>query len=176
MTFSTLSGPLRVGPIKEGASRNTGLCVLAQQYDSGTITGTSGTIIRATPFIIPRGAYIIDIVVDALQLMNGSSTVSFYAGTTLNGSDLLGLTNTLTNSGIQTDVSSASTNNYGTISTILGNPNLNAAAKRTAALNADATIHTTLQIGGATATQGRINMTLLYVQRAENGAQYPASA
>jgi hypothetical protein len=176
MTFSTLSGPLRVGPIKEGASRNTGLCVLAQQYDSGIITGTSGTVIRATPFIIPRGAYIIDIVVDALQLMNGISTVLFYVGTTLGGSDLLTANNTLTSSGIQTDVSGATTNNYGTVSTILNNAGTTTAAKRTAALNADATIHTTLQIGGTTATQGRISMTLLYVQRAENGSQYPASA
>jgi len=176
MTFSTVSGPLRVGPVKEGVGRNTGLCVLAQQYDTGVITGTSGTIIRATPFIIPKGAYIVDIVVDALQFTNGAATVLFSVGTTLDGSDLLGLTNTLTNSGIQTDVSSASTNNYGTISTILGNPSAAASAKRTAALNADAPIYTTLQIGGATATQGRLNMTLLYVQRAENGAQYPASA
>jgi hypothetical protein len=176
MTFATLSGPVRIGPIKEGASRNTGLCVLAQQYDSGTITGTSGTIIRATPFIIPRGAYIIDIVVDALQFTNGVATASVSVGTTLGGSDLMGLTNTLTNSGFQTDVSGASTNNYSTISTILGNPNTTAAAKRTAALNADATIYTTIQIGGGTATQGRIGITLVYLQRNEDGAQNPASA
>jgi len=176
MTFSTLSGPLRVGPIKEGASRNTGLCVLAQQYDSGDITGTVGTIIRATPFIIPKGAYIIDIIVDVLQTTNGTSTVSFAVGTTLGGSNLLGFNYVLTNSGIDMDVSGVTGNNYGTISTIIGNPGSAVAAKRTAALNADATIHTTLQIGGATASQGRINMTLLYVQRAENGAQNPVSA
>jgi hypothetical protein len=175
MTFSTLSGPLRVGPIKEGASRNTGLCVLAQQYDSGTITGTSGTFIRATPFIIPRGAYIIDIVVDALQFTNIGASVQFTVGTTLGGIELL--QNTLTGFGIATDVTTFTGSYYGTISTILNNPSTNVSAKRTAALNADATIHTTLILGGGTnTTQGRINMTLLYVQRAEDGAQNPVSA
>jgi hypothetical protein len=176
MSFANLSGPLRVGPVRNGAGRNTGLCVLAQQYDSGTITGTSGTLIRATPFIVPKGAYILDVVIDSLQNMNGVATASVYVGTTLGGSDLMGLTNTLTNSGFQTDISSATTNNYSTISTILGNPGATAAAKRTAALNADATIYTTIQIGGGTATQGRIGITLVYLQRNEDGSQYPASA
>ena len=40
MSFSTFSGPLRSGTVKEGAGRNTGLVVLSQSYDSGDLTGT----------------------------------------------------------------------------------------------------------------------------------------
>lgn len=175
MSFANLSGPLRVGPVRNGVGRNTGLCVLAQQYDSGTITGATGAKIRATPFIVPKGAYILDIIVDSLQGMNAGASAYVYAGTTLDGAELTGLTNLLTNNGFITDVGSA-INNYSTFSTILGNPNTNAAAKRTAALNADATIYTTIQIATGTATQGRVNITLVYLQRNEDGSQYPASA
>jgi hypothetical protein len=39
MSFSTFSGPLRSGTVKEGAGRNTGVVMLAQSWDSGDLTG-----------------------------------------------------------------------------------------------------------------------------------------
>jgi hypothetical protein len=37
MAFSTFSGPLRSGTIREGSARNTGLVVLSQSWDSGDL-------------------------------------------------------------------------------------------------------------------------------------------
>jgi hypothetical protein len=174
MAFDNLSGPLRVGPIREGASKNTGLVLLAQQYDSGTITGVSGTKIRATPFIIPKGAYIVDIVVDCLQVTNAVTTVGVSVGTTLDGFDLF-TGATLYNTGFFTDVSGVTTNYYSSVNTSFSNINTSVAAKRTAALNGDAKLYTLLSINNATATQGRINITVLYVQRGEDGSQNPVN-
>jgi hypothetical protein len=176
MTFATMSGPLRAGTVKEGPSRNTGLVLLAQQYDSGVITGTDGTSIRATPFRVPKGAYIVDFIVDALGFPNGFCQFILSIGTTLDGADLMnGLT--VESSGIFTAATQASGPYSSTASTLTASsPTLNASAKRTAALNADAVIYTQIYIGNANATQGRINITMLYVQRDENGAQNPVSA
>ena len=176
MTFATISGPLRSGTVKEGSSRNTGLVLLAQQYDTGVITGASNTNIRATPFRVPKGAYIVDFIVDALAFPNGICQFILSIGTTLDGYDLMnGLS--VDNSGIYTAVTQATGPYSSTASTLTATGSLaaGASAKRTAALNTDAVIYTQIYIGNATATQGRINITMLYVQRDENGAQNPVS-
>lgn len=177
MAFTSLSGPVRVGTVTEGPSKNTGLVVLAQQYDSGTITGTVGTFIRATPFRVPRGAYIVDFIVDALEFPSGSSEVIISIGTTLNGFDFMNSAS-LQVDGIYTAITLAGGGYDNTVSTLTTiEPSVvGASPKRTAALNGDALIHTTLQIINATATQGRINITMLYVQRADNGAQNPVNS
>jgi len=175
MTFATISGPLRAGTVKEGPSRNTGLVLLAQQYDTGVITGTAGTNIRATPFRVPKGAYIVDFIVDALQFPNTQLILS--VGTTLGGGEFIP-TAALETQGFYTAITAANNEHNSTISTLttLQGTAVAASEKRTAALNADAVIHTQIQIATATATQGRINITMLYVQRDENGAQNPVSA
>jgi len=177
MTFATISGPLRAGTVKEGPSRNTGLVLLAQQYDSGVITGTVGTFIRATPFRVPKGAYIVDFIVDALDFPNIGCNLYFSVGTTLSGGEFISNVE-LSYLGIYTAITAANNERNSTISTTttLTGTAVAASAKRTAALNADAVIHTTISINNATATQGRINITMLYVQRDENGAQNPVSA
>jgi hypothetical protein len=176
MTFATMSGPVRVGTVKEGPSRNTGLVLLAQQYDTGVITGTAGTNIRATPFRVPKGAYIVDFIVDALDLPNGICQFAISIGTTLSGVDFINSL-TMTVDGLYTAATQATGPYSITASTLTASsPPINASPKRTAALNADAVIHTQIAIANATATQGRINITMLYVQRDENGAQNPVSA
>jgi hypothetical protein len=175
MTFATMSGPLRVGPDRDGPSRNTGLVLLAQQYDTGVITGTAGTNIRATPFRVPKGAYIVDFIVDALQFPN--TQLIFSIGTTLGGGEFISTVG-LETQGFYTSITASNGEYNSTISTLttLTGTAVAASAKRTAALNADAVIHTQIQITTSTATQGRINITMLYVQRDENGAQNPVSA
>jgi hypothetical protein len=172
-----MSGPLRAGTVKEGPSRNTGLVLLAQQYDTGVITGTDGTSIRATPFRVPKGAYIVDFIVDALDFPNAGTQLLVSVGTTLGGSQFMSSVE-LNNQGIYTIATNAGGPFSGTSSTLTASPAVVIAAspKRTAALNADAVIHTQIQIASGTATQGRINITMLYVQRDENGAQNPVSA
>ena len=177
MTFATMSGPVRVGPDKEGPSRNTGLLLLAQQYDSEVVTGTNGTYIRTVPFRVPKGAYIVDFIVDALQFPNAGVRFLVSVGTAVGGSQFInGLE--LGSSGITTSATSVGGPFSGTSSTLTASPTsvIAASAKRTAALSADAPIHTQIQILDATATQGMINITMLYVQRDENGAQNPVSA
>ena len=177
MTFATMSGPLRAGTVKEGPSRNTGLVLLAQQYDSGVITGTVGTIIRATPFRIPKGAYIVDFIVDALDFPNIGCNFIISIGTALGGGQFMS-TVELGYQGIYTSITAVGGERDNTASTVttIESGIGGASAKRTTALNADAVIHTQIEIANGTATQGRINITMLYVQRDENGAQNPVSA
>jgi hypothetical protein len=177
MAFTNLSGPVRVGTVTEGPSKNTGLVVLAQQYDSGTITGTAGTFIRATPFRVPRGAYIVDFIVDALEFPSGASEVTISIGTTLGGTDFINSAS-LTINGFYTAATAAGGAYENSISTLttLTDPAVVASPKRTAALNGDALIHTTIQIISLPITQGRINITMLYVQRADNGSANPVNS
>ena len=64
MSFSTFSGPIRSGTVREGAGRNTGLAILAQSYDTGDLTGTAVGNVDVLAFYLPRGSQIIDITVD----------------------------------------------------------------------------------------------------------------
>ena len=88
MAFTTFSGPLRSGTVKEGSGRNTGLAVLAQSYNSGDLTGDEVGNIDALAFKIPQGSQIVDITVDQIVAATaGTTTVS--VGSTSGGAELM---------------------------------------------------------------------------------------
>jgi len=60
MAFSSFSGPLRSGTIREGAGRNTGLVVLTQSYDTGVVTAGAGNV-DVQMGILPQGSQIVNI-------------------------------------------------------------------------------------------------------------------
>jgi len=77
MSFSTFSGPLRSGTVREGAARNTGLVVLTQSYDSGDLTGVTTGNYDVAAMILPAGSQIINIVIDqVVAATTGTTTVS----------------------------------------------------------------------------------------------------
>jgi len=77
MGFSTFSGPVRVGPIKEGSTRNTGVVVLSQT-DTFAYTDTGAF---ATNIILPAGSQILNMFVDASAAWNTGTSDALEIGT-----------------------------------------------------------------------------------------------
>ncbi len=157
MSFTTFSGPIRSGTVREGAGRNTGLVLLNQSYDTGDLTGSVIGNIDVVPFIVPKGTQIVNIFVDQVVAATaGTTTIS--AGTSAGGAQLMAAVAT-TAGGRFTGVATAATQ----------------LAWQTSP-TADTTIYVRVAVGTATLTAGRAIVTVVYAQRADTGAQNPASA
>lgn len=159
MAFATFQGPLRAGTKPNGSlaqGRNAGLVVLDQHWDSGDLTGDvvgnndSGVVMN-----IPKGATIVDIVVDQV-VAAGTGTVTVQVGTSAGGSDLMAAVAT-TAGGRFRGTATATTQ-------LAWNDGLGAA---------DTAIHVRWVVGTATLTAGRFIVHVVYVQRAENQAAHP---
>lgn len=157
MSFSTFSGPVRTGTVKDGPTQNCGLVVLSRSYDTGVVTAGVGNVDVATGIILPRGSQIINIFADQIIVPGGSSTSTISVGTTSGGADLFAATATTAGGRFVSQ----------TTATML--------AYQTAAANADASIFVRYAVGAA-AGVGRAVITVVYMQRLENGAQFPPSA
>jgi len=157
MSFSTFSGPLRSGTVKEGAGRNTCVVMLAQSYDSGDLTGTTTGNYDVAAFILPQGSQIINILVDQVVAATvGTTTIS--VGTTSGGAQLMAAVAT-TAGGRFVGTATAATQLAWQTST-----------------TADTTVYIRDVVGTGTLGAGRFIVTVVYVQRNPNGAQFPASA
>ena len=157
MSFATFSGPVRVGTVREGAARNTGLVTLAQSYDSGNLTGLTQANYDVAAFILPAGSQIIDITHDQV-VAAGTGTTTLSVGTTSGGAQLSAAVAT-TAGGRFTGVTTAATQLAWQTST-----------------TADTVVYIRNVVGTATLTAGRFITTIRYVQRASTGAQNPTSA
>lgn len=156
MAFSTMSGPLRVGPNREGPDRNTGLVTLAQSLDTGVVTAAPGNV-DAQLGILPQGAQIVDISIDQVVVPGGSSTSTISVGTASGGAQLVPATATTAGGRFTGTLTAA-----------------NVLAWQTST-SADTPVFVRYAVGTA-AGAGRAIITVRYVQRAPNGAQNPASA
>ena len=157
MAFATFSGPVRSGTIKDGADRNTGIVVLSQSWDSGDLTGAVVGNVDTKVGILPQGSQIIDIVVDQVVAATaGTTTVS--VGNASGGAQLA--------AGVAT---TAGGRFRGTATAA---PQL---AWQTS-VTADTPLWVRVATGTATLTAGRMIVTVVYAQRAPNGAQFPPSA
>jgi hypothetical protein len=157
MSFSTFSGPVRSGTVREGALRNTGLVVLSRSYNSGDITGATQANYDVALGILPKGAQIVDIVIDQVVAATvGTTTIS--VGTTSGGAELAAGVAT-TAGGRFRGVATAATQLAWQLST-----------------TADTTVYVRNVVGVGTLGAGRFIVTVLYVQRSDAGAQDPASA
>jgi hypothetical protein len=156
MGFSTFSGPIRSGTVREGASRNTGLVVLTQSYDTGVVTAGVGNV-DAQMGILPQGAQIVDITVDQIVVPGGSSTSTISVGNASGGAQLMAAVAT-TAGGRFRGAATAATQLAWQTST-----------------SADTSLWVRYAVGTA-AGVGRAVITVSYVQRAADGSQNPASA
>lgn len=156
MSFSTFSGPVRIGTQRYNPGRNTGLVVLAQSYDSGTVSASTGNV-DVTAFIIPQGSQIYDIVVDQVQIPTATSTFTISVGTTSGGAELMAAVATTAGGRFRGTTTAATQLAWQTSTT------------------ADTTIYIRNAIGTLATTQGRFIVTVSYVQRAPNGAQNPTT-
>jgi hypothetical protein len=157
MAFTSFSGPVRSGTIKEGANRNMGLVVLSQAWDSGDLTGRIIGNTDTAVFRLPQGAQIVSIFVDQVVAATaGTTTVS--VGNASGGAQLMAAVAT-TAGGRFTGTATAATQLAWQTST-----------------SADTTVWVRVAVGTATLTAGRAIVTVNYVQRLEDGSVNPASS
>ena len=156
MGFSTFSGPIRSGTVREGAAENTGLVVLTQSYDTGVVTAGAGNV-DAQLGILPAGSQIVNILIDQVVVPGGTSTSTISVGSTSGGAELSAAVVT-TAGGRFTGTATAATQLAWQTST-----------------SADTNVFVRYAVGVA-AGVGRAIVTVVYVQRASNGAQQPVSA
>ncbi len=159
MSFSTFSGPLRTGTIREGtvaSGRNTGLVQLAQSYDTGVVTAAVGNV-DVQIGNLPQGAQIIDISVDQVVVPGGTSTSTISVGNASGGAQLMAAVVT-TAGGRFRGVATAATQ----------------LAWQTS-VTADTPLWVRYAVGIA-AGVGRAVVTVMYVQRADDGSQNPANS
>lgn len=154
MSFTTFSGPVRSGTVRYGANENTGIVMLTQSLDSGDLTGTAvGNVDRLLGYL-PAGSQIVNIFVDQVVAATaGTTTVS--VGSTSGGAELMAAVIT-TAGGRFTGTTTAATQLAWQTST-----------------TADTAVYVRVAVGTATLTAGRAIVTVVYVQRASNGAQAP---
>ena len=162
MTFSTFSGPCRSGTVKEGVGENTGLHQLARSATVGFAAMTTSPTAQAL-FTLPAGSKILRINVEVVTAISGGSVTN--VGLTIGDSGTANKYVTTFNTGtsaakvaqatIDAAMVVAQTNNIGT---------------------ADVTIYGTFTAAGGNPTAGSTVVTVEYLQRANDGAQVPASA
>ena len=151
MAFTTFSGPVRAGTVKEttgttaGTVDNTGCVALTQSVQVGYAAGAT------TVGWLPAGAQITSIHFDvttayvgspALTIGNGTTANQFWTSTTLSAAGRLATTN-------------AALANWYNIGTT------------------DVPVVVTLGSGGSA---GAANVTVVYTQKNSDGAEVPASA
>lgn len=163
MSFSSFSGPLRSGTVREGAARNTGLPLLTQ---SKTIDMAGVALTSAPPavdlFTLPAGAKILSFRFEKTVILAGNSIsqVAAIVGNASDDNQYLESVNLAVAAGVaaQATVDAGmqvdDCDNIGTSDVLLQ-------AKFTATTG--------------NATSGQIVVTVQYIQRASDGAQNPAS-
>lgn len=158
MSFTTYSGPVRAGTVRDGtvaSGRNTGLVVLSQSYDTGDLTGAIVGNVDTQFGNLPKGSQIVDIVVDqVVASATGTTTVSI--GSATGGAQLMAAIAT-TAGGRFRGTATAATQLAWTTST-----------------TTDTTLFLRNATGTATLTAGRFIVTVLYAQRTDAGLQNPA--
>lgn len=162
MSFSTFSGPLRSGTVKEGAGENTGIVQLARSTTIGFAAMTTSPTAQAL-FTLPAGAKVIRFNVEVVTAISGGSVTN--VGLVVGDSGTANKYVTTFNTGLtsvkvaQATIDAATvvaqTNNIGT---------------------ADVTVFGTFTAAGGNPTAGSIVVTVEYLQRLDNGAQVPPSA
>lgn len=159
MSFSSFSGPIRSGTVKDATiagGRNTGLVVLTQSIDTGVVTAGVGNVDFRLG-TLPRGAQIANILIDQVVVPGGTSTSTISVGSTSGGAELSAAVVT-TAGGRFTGTTTAATQLAWQTSTA-----------------ADTPVFVRYAVGVA-AGVGRAVVTVVYVQRGEDGAQQPVSA
>jgi len=156
MGFSTFSGPIRSGTVREGALANDGLVTLVQSYDTGVVSSAAGNYDFLLGYV-PQGSQIVDVTVDQVVVPGGTSTSAVSVGNASGGAQLMASVTTTTGGRFR-GTSTATTQLAWQTST-----------------TADTPVYVRYVVGTA-AGVGRAIITVSYVQRAPNGAQAPASA
>lgn len=162
MTFSTFSGPLRAGTVKEGSGENTGLVQLARSATVGFAAMTTSPTAQAL-FTLPAGAKIVRFNVEVVTAISGGSVTN--VGLTIGDSGTANKYVTTFNTGTSSAKVAQATVDAAMVVAQTNNIGAN-----------DVTIYGTFTAAGGNPTAGSTVVTVEYVQRNSDGAQVPASA
>ena len=151
MAFSTFSGPIRAGTVKNttgttvGSIDNTGVVVLSQTAALGLAT--------STPFVLPAGAQILGFNIDVTTTFTTSSTLAVGDGSTA--------------AKYVTAITTAAA----------GRQTIAYTAAQLASLYNIGTsdVQVTVTMAGTTAVAGAGYITVTYAQKTSSGAQDPTS-
>ena len=151
MAFSTFSGPIRSGTVKNttgttvGSIDNTGVVVLSQTAALGLAT--------STPFVLPAGAQILGFNIDVTTTFTTSSTLAVGDGSTA--------------AKYVTAITTAAA----------GRQTIAYTAAQLASLYNIGTsdVQVTVTMAGTTAVAGAGYITVTYAQKTSSGAQDPTS-
>jgi len=165
MGFSTLSGPVRSGTQRYGAAENTGLITLSRTayVNVSGVALTTGAAAQ-TLFTLPAGSKILNFVPEVLVTVAGNSVsqVGVTIGKAGSAAEFAASFNTgtavarVTQATVDTAISSkvAALDNIGTL---------------------DVPVTATFTATTGNPTSGQIAITVVYQQRADNGAQVPTT-
>lgn len=152
MGWSSLSGPLRSGTVKDttgttvGSISNMGCAVLSQTAALGLTT--------STPFVLPAGAQILEFLIDVTTTFTSGATLAVGDGTTANA--------------FVTAITTPAAGRQA--------PTLTAAQLAAMYNIGTSDIKVTVTMAGTTAVAGAGYITVVYVQHASNGATAPVSS
>lgn len=148
MAFTTFSGPVRSGTVREGAARNCGVAMLAQ---TKVVNYNDGTAVAA--FTIPAGAQIVRATFNTTTTFTAASTIVVkVGGTAINSAT------TITTGGPY----AISITNSQAVGLLLN------------VGTSDVAVTYDLSVGASSAGQG--TLIVEYIQRAADGSINPASA
>lgn len=163
MSFSTFSGPLRSGTQRYGAGINTGLALLTQ---SKTIDMAGVALTSAAPaqdlFTLPAGSKIVSIIADKTVALAGNSVsnVALIVGNASDDNQYLEAVNLATTKGraaqatVDAGLQVDDCDNIGT---------------------SDVMLQATFTAATGNPTSGQIIVTVVYVQRADDGSVNPTT-
>ena len=165
MSFSTFSGPLRSGTQRYGDLENTGLVTLSRTayVNVSGVALTSGAAAQ-TLFDLPAGSKILNFIPEVLVAITGNSvsqvgvqignatTADAYAASFNTGTSVARVTQATVDTAISGKV--AALDNIGTV---------------------DVPVQATFTATTGNPTAGQIAITVVYQQRADNGAQVPTT-
>jgi hypothetical protein len=161
MSFTTFSGPVLSGTVKQNAGRNTGLPLLTQSATLAATVALTAAPVAQLLAVLPAGSKILRFRVEKTVAISGGSVseVALTIGTAGSAalymaSANLGLTAVPTvQATLDAAMVPAQTNNIGT---------------------SDVSVYGTFTAATGNPTAGSIVVTIEYIQRADDGSQYPS--
>ena len=167
MSFATFSGPVRSGTVRFGSTDNTGLTTLARTAYvnmSGVAKISGDSPAAQTLFNLPAGTKILNFVTEVLVAIAGNSVSQ--VGVTIGKSGSAAEFAASFNTGISVTRVTQAVVDAGLASKAVALDNLG---------TTDVPVQATFTATGGNPTSGQIAITVIYQQRADNGAQVPAA-
>ena len=145
MSFSTFSGPIRSGTVRNGSGENCGVAVLVQTEVLPAAAGAT------TVAVLPAGSQILDIIVDTTTVFNSATTLKI--GTSTNDDEFV----------TQTTITTA------------GRNDLSSTYQPLTFINVGTEDVPVIATTAGSAATGAARVTIMYAQKASNGAEDPAT-